>query len=333
MIKPDQTAPTAMRAASRLVYGTAQDMHVADVDRPRPGPGEVLVAVRAAALDRATLHLLDGKPYVARLALGVRRPRRTILGQQVAGEVVALGADVTGLTVGERVFGTAAGSFSQYAVAKPKSLAQTPAAITDVAAATFGVSGITAQEAVVDRGRVQAGQRVLVLGASGAVGTYAVQLAAHLGAEVTGVCSASKLDFVQSLGAAHAFDYRTTSLRDMGAPFDVIIDIAGNRRLRDLRQALTPQGALVIVGGEGGGPFLGGIERNLLAGLGNAFTKQRLAVVVSTTTTQRCARFADIVAAGTIDTPVDRIVDLGGLSNGIEAMQRGELRGHVIVRP
>ncbi|MFN8128326.1 MAG: NAD(P)-dependent alcohol dehydrogenase [Candidatus Nanopelagicales bacterium] len=331
-LEPTQTLPATMRAASRFAYGSAAQIEVTVVDRPEPGPDEVLVRVAAAGLDRATLHLLEGKPYVARVALGVRRPRGSILGQQVAGVVAAVGADVISFAVGDRVFGTAAGSFAEYAVAKASTLARTPAGISDAAAATFGVSGLTAHEAV-HRSRVGSGQQVLVLGASGAVGTYAVQLAAVSGARVTGVCSAAKLDFVRGLGAERVLDYRMTSLPDMGGPFDLIIDIAGNRRLRDLRLALSQAGALVIVGGEGGGPFLGGIHRNLIAGVTNPFTKQRLEWFVSTPTTDKCAEFADLVAAHSIQTPVDRLVGLEGLRDGVEAMQRGDLRGHVIVQP
>lgn len=325
--------PATMHAASRLAYGSAAEVVVGTVPRPEPGAGQVLVRVTAAGLDRATLHLLEGKPYVARAALGLRRPRRTILGQQVAGEVAALGAGVTGVSVGDRVFGTAAGSYAEYAVAKASTLARTPEGLSDEQASTLGVSGITAHEAVVGQGKVRPGQQVLVLGASGAVGTYAVQLATHLGAHVTGVCSAAKLDLVRGLGAERAFDYRASSLADMGSDFDVIIDIAGNRRLRELRSALTPDGALVIVGGEGGGPFLGGIQRNLLAALANPFTRQRLLWFVSTPTTERCAQLAELLTAGSIQPPVDRRVGLEGVRGGMEAMQRGELRGHVIVCP
>jgi NADPH:quinone reductase-like Zn-dependent oxidoreductase len=325
--------PTTMRAASRLAYGSAAAVVVDTVPRPEPGAGEVLVKVAAAGLDRATLHLLEGKPYVARAALGLRRPRRTILGQQVAGEVVAVGAGVAGLAVGDRVFGTAAGSYAEYAVAKASTLARTPDGLTDEEAATLGVSGITAHEAVVGQGKVRPGQHVLVLGASGAVGTYAVQLATHLGAHVTGVCSATKLDFVRSLGAERAFDYRSSSLAEMGPDVDVIIDIAGNLRLRELRTALTHDGVLVIVGGEGGGPFLGGIQRNLLAALWNPLTRQRLQWFVSTPTTERCSQLAEFLVAAGIHPPVDRRVGLEGVRGGIEAMHDGQLRGHVIVRP
>lgn len=330
---PQPTAPTTMRAAIRQGYGSTAQIRVDAVERPDPGPEEVLVKVAAAGLDRATVHLLEGKPYLARLALGIRRPRRAILGQQVAGEVVAIGEKVTELAVGDRVFGTSAGAFAEYAVAKAGTLAPTPDGVTDPEAATFGVSGLTAYQALVELARVEPGQRVLILGASGAVGTYAVQLATHLGAHVTGLCSAPKLDLVRSLGAAEAFDYRTTTLADLSAPFDVIIDIGGNRRLRTLRSALTPQGALVIVGGEGGGPLLGGIQRNLLASLANRFTHQRLGWLFSTPTTQRCAELAELVRSAAIHPPFDRSVGLNGLSEAIDAMQRGSLLGHVCVRP
>ncbi|MEI2641683.1 MAG: NAD(P)-dependent alcohol dehydrogenase [Candidatus Nanopelagicales bacterium] len=289
-LEPTQTLPATMRAASRFAYGSAAQIEVAVVDRPEPGPGEVLVKVAAAGLDRATLHLLEGKPYVARLALGVRRPRRSILGQQVAGVVAAVGAGVSSFAVGDRVFGTAAGSFAEYAVAKASTLARTPAGISDAAAATFGVSGLTAHEAV-HRGRVRSGQQVLVLGASGAVGTYAVQLAAVSGAHVTGVCSARETRLRAEPGCrARASTTGRPRCQTWVRPFDLIIDIAGNRRLRDLRLALSPAGALVIVGGEGGGPFLGGIHRNLIAGVTNPFTKQRLEWFVSTPTTRQVRR-------------------------------------------
>lgn len=328
---PQATLPTTMRAAIRRDYGSTAQIRVDSVPRPDPGPGEVLIKVAAAGLDRATVHLLEGKPYLARLALGIRRPRRSTLGQQVAGEVVAIGPNVTELAVGDRVFGTANGAFAEYAVAKAGTLAPTPDGVTDPEAATFGVSGLTAYQAVVEIARVEPGQRVLILGASGAVGTYAVQLATHLRAHVTGLCSAAKLDLVRSLGAAEAFDYRTSTLADLGAPFDVIIDIGGNRTLRELRSVLTPQGALVIVGGEGGGPLLGGIQRNLRASLANRFTHRRLGWLFSTPTTQRCAQLAEFVRSASIHPPFDRSVGLDGLGDAIDAMQQGQLHGHVCV--
>ena len=197
---PAGALPTSMRAVTRRRYGGPEVVGVETLERPEPAAGELLLRVRAAGLDRATLHLLEGKPYLARLAFGLRRPGRPVLGQQVAGEVVAVGADVSGYAVGDRVFGTADGSFAEYAVAKVSKVAATPDTVRDVDAATLGVSGTTALDAV-NHVEVAAGQKVLVLGASGAVGTLVVQLAVHRGAEVTAVCSAAKLD-LQRLNAA-----------------------------------------------------------------------------------------------------------------------------------
>lgn len=321
-----------MRAAAHDVYGGPEVVTVRSTPRPDPGPGEVLIQVAAAGLDRATLHLLTGLPYLARAALGLRRPRKDILGQQVAGVVVAVGDEVSGYAVGDRVFGSASsGSFAEYAVAKQATIAPTPTEISDIDAATVGVSGLTALEAVVTHGQASAGQRVLVLGASGAVGSFAVQMAAHLGAEVTAVCSAPKLDFVRDLGAASAFDYRSVDLPDMGGPFDLIIDIAGNRRLSALKSAMTAEATVVIVGGEGGGPFLGGIERNLGAAIRNLFTQQRLQPMFAKASGEGCARVGQLIAAGAVHPAIDRQIGLDDAASAIAAMQRGELRGQAVI--
>ena len=330
------TAPpelATMRAARHLTYGGPEVVEVADVPVPTPDPGEVLVRVAAAGLDRATLHLLTGLPRLARLALGVRRPKRTVLGQQVAGEVVAVGAEVSRYAVGQRVCGTARGSFAELAVAPESTLAPIPDVVSDVDAATLGVSGMTALGAVDSHGRVEAGQRVLVLGGSGAVGSFAVQLAAARGAEVTAACSGAKRGFVEGLGARVVHDYRSVELEQMGGPFDLIIDIGGNRRVSRLSSALTPRGRLVIVGGEGGGPLLGGIERNLVAVLANLATRRDLGWFFSTTTAQGCATLAGLVADGTLAPAVDRVVGLDEAAGALVAMERGELCGQAVVRP
>lgn len=326
------TLPVTMRAATRRRYGGPEAVAVEHVARPTPGADEVLVRVATAGVDRATLHLLTGLPYLVRPAFGIRRPRQPVLGQQFAGEIVAVGEAVTAYAVGDRVHGTARGSFAEYAVASASTLALTPDAVSDVDAATIGVSGVTALQAVVDHGRVRAGQRVLVLGASGAVGSFAVQLAADRGAEVTAACSAAKRDFVDGLGAHRAVDYRTVDLAGMGGPFDVILDIAGNRPVSALRSALTPDGRLVIVGGEEGGPLIGGIHRNLLTSLANGFTRRRLGWFFSRTTSEGCARLAALVAEGAVHPAVDRTVALDAAAETLAAMQRGELRGQAVIR-
>ncbi|WP_076263908.1 NAD(P)-dependent alcohol dehydrogenase [Intrasporangium flavum] len=328
-----QPAPTRVRAVTRRSYGGVDQVRVEHVDRRDPGPGEVLVAVRAAGLDRGALHLLTGTPYAARAAFGLRRPRQPVLGLELAGEVVALGPGVTGPAIGDRVFGTAPGAFAEYAVARADQLAPTPAGVDDVQAATLSISGGTALEAVQRYARVEAGQRVLVLGASGGVGSFAVQVAAHLGAEVTAVCSAAKADLVRDLGARHVADYRTTPVADLDGPFDAIIDIAGNRPVRELRRALTPTGALVIVGGEGGGRWLGGLHRNLAVSALDPFSRQHLSWFVTRQSGELSARLGALVETGAIRPVLDRVVGLDGVADALEAMERGTLRGKVAVRP
>ena len=330
---PPTPLPSRMRAATRRVYGGVDEVRVEHVDRRDPRPGEVLVAVRAAGLDRGALHLLTGTPYAARAAFGLRRPRQPVLGYELAGEVAALGPGTTGFTVGDRVFGTAAGAFAEYAVARVDQLAPTPAGLDDVQAATLSVSGGTALEAVQRYARVAAGQRVLVLGASGGVGAFAVQVATHLGAEVTAVCSAAKGDLVRGLGARHVVDYRTTAVADLDGPFDAVIDIAGNRPVHELRRVLTPTGALVIVGGEGGGRWLGGLHRNLAASILDPVSRQHLAWFVTKQSGALSARLGALAAAGAIHSVLDRVVGLDGVAEALDAMERGALRGKVAVRP
>lgn len=330
--RPEAGLPATMQAATRRTYGAPDVVAVESVERPDPAADEVLIRVAAAGVDRATVHLLTGLPLLARLAFGMRRPRQPLLGQQVAGEVVAVGESVRGYAVGDRVFGTARGSLAEFAVAAPTTLAPTPESVSDVEAATIGVSGLTAQDAV-GRGRVQPGERVLVLGGSGAVGSFAVQLAAHRGAEVTAACSGGKRDFVEALGARRALDYRSVPLSGMGGPFDVIIDIAGNRPLSRLRSALTPTGRLVIVGGEGGGRLLGGIHRNLAASVANRVTRRELGWFFSRVTTRSCADLAALIADGAVRPAIDRRVGLLEVPDALAAMMRGELRGQAVVLP
>lgn len=327
------TLPATMQAATRRRYGGPDVVEVESVERPDPGAGEVLIKVTAAGLDRATLHLLTGLPYLARLAFGARRPRQPVLGQQVAGEVVALGEGVSAYAVGDRVFGTARGSFAQFAVADVATLSPTPEAVSDVDAATVGVSGLTALGAVITQGRAQDGERVLVLGGSGAVGSFAVQLAAHRGADVVAACSDAKREFVEALGARRAVDYRRVPLAEMGGPFDLIVDIGGNRSVGRLRSALTPRGRLVIVGGEGGGPLLGGVQRNLGASIANWFTSRELGWFFSRTTSEGCAELGALIAQGAVRPAIDREVGLEGAAEALAAMERGDLRGQVVLRP
>src|SRR4051794_408357 len=246
---PATPEASTMRAIVQDAYGEAKDvLRVAEIDRPTIGDDEVLVRVYAAGVDRGTWHIMAGLPYPLRLfGYGLRTPADRVRGREVAGRVEEIGKAVTTLQVGDAAFGIAEGSFAEYAPARADKLARKPENLTFEQAAAVTISALTALQGVRDRGRVQPGQRVLVIGASGGVGTFAVQIAKAFGAHVTGVCSTSKVDMVRSLGADHVIDY-TADDTDGGSRYDVILDTGGHRPLRRLRHSLTPRGTLVIVG-------------------------------------------------------------------------------------
>jgi NADPH:quinone reductase-like Zn-dependent oxidoreductase len=271
-----------MKAIARDRYGSADVLELRDVAVPQFSDDEVLVRVRAAGLDRGAWHIMAGLPYLIRLAgYGLRRPKAAVLGSEAAGVVEAVGAEVSGLRPGEAVFGTCRGSFAEYAVARPDRLARMPANLSFEQAAAAPVSAVTALQAVRDRGRVQAGQRVLVVGASGGVGTFAVQIAKARGAHVTGVCSTPKVDLVRAIGADHVIDYTHADITDDNERYEVVLDIGGNRPLSQLRRVLGRDGTLVIVGGEGGGRWIGGIDRQLRAMALSPFVRQRLGTFIT----------------------------------------------------
>src|SRR5918998_328658 len=241
-------APPTMRAVVQDTYGEADVLRPGSIARPAPRPSEVLVRVQAAGVDRGVWHLMAGKPYAVRLAMGLRAPRNPVRGRELAGVIKTVGADVTAFRPGDEVFGIGEGTFAEYAPAKASKLAPRPSGLGAEQAAVVPISATTALQAVRDHGRVQAGQSVLVIGASGGVGSFAVQIAKAAGAHVTGVSSTEKLDLVRSLGADDVVDYRTTDLATLGRRFDVVLDIGGNRPLRTLRRLLAPTRTLVIVG-------------------------------------------------------------------------------------
>lgn len=258
--------PATMRAIVQDRYGSADALGLETTQRPAIADDEVLIEVHAAGVDRGTEHLMTGRPYLVRLAgYGITKPKYRVPGLDVAGVVVEAGSAVTRFNEGDEVFGTANGSFAEFATASENTLAAKPSNLSFEQAAVVPVSGVTALKALVDVGGVEAGQRVLVIGASGGVGTHAVQLAKALGAEVTGVASTSKLEMVRSLGAHHVIDYTTTDFADGDHEYDLVLDIGGRSGIARLRRALTKNGTLVIVGGEDGNRFTGGIGRQLRA--------------------------------------------------------------------
>lgn len=326
------STPATMRAIVQDAYGSADVLRPADIATPSAGEGEVLLRVHAAGVDRGTWHLLTGMPYLMRfMGFGLRRPKRRVPGLAVAGTVVAVGTSVTRLAVGDEVYGVALGSFAEYAVAKEAKLARKPANLSMEQAAAVPISGHTALQAVRVAGRVRPGQRVLVTGASGGVGTYAVQLAVADGAGVTGVCSAAKADLVRGLGASRVLDYRTDDALDGSQRYDVVVDIAGNAPTRRLRRALTERGTLVIVGGESGGRITGGFGRTLRAAALSPFVKQRLLMLVSTESGSDLEALTELIEQGSVTAAIDRTYPLEQAADALRHLERGDVRGKLVI--
>jgi NADPH:quinone reductase-like Zn-dependent oxidoreductase len=319
-----------MRAVVHDRYGTAEVLRLGDAPRPAIGDHEVLVEVHAAGLDRGTEHLITGKPYAVRLAMGLTRPKNPIPGRDVAGVVVEVGAAVERFSVGDEVYGVAPGSFAECAVAPESKLALKPAGLSFPQAAVVPVSAATALRALVDVGHVEAGQSVLVIGASGGVGSYAVQIAKAHGAEVTGVCSAAKADLVRSLGADQVIDYAQDDFADGSRRYDLIIDIAGNPSLRRLRRALRPRGTAVFVGGEDAGAVLG-MGRQLRGALLSGFIKQRLSLLVTKESGEDYERLTDLIEAGRLVPSIDRTYPLEKVPLAMRQLEAGRVRGKVAI--
>ena len=329
-------ADATMRAIVQDDYGSvAEDVLrlEAAVARPAAGDDEVLVRVAAASVDRGTWHIMAGLPYPIRLAgFGLRAPKPLNPGRSVAGTIELVGQDVTELTVGDEIYGTCDGSFAQYACAHPSKLARKPANLTFEQAAAMPISGLTALQAVRDQGHVAPGQHVLVVGASGGVGTFALQIAKAFGAEVTGVCSTRKVDLVRSLGADHVIDYTQEDFTRGDQRYDVILDTGGNRRLSDLRRVLTPRGRLVLVGGETGGRLLGGSERSIRALALSPLVRQKLGTFIASENAADLAVLRDLAEEGRLVPAVDRTYPLGEAAAAVTHMQAGRAGGKVVIR-
>lgn len=325
-------AVPAMRAVVQDVYGGPDTLHLEQVAVPDVAETEVLVRVHAAGLDRGTWHLMSGKPYLMRIAgLGFRGPKDRVPGRDLAGTVEAVGSAVTRFAKGDEVYGVGRGSFAEYAVAAEDKLAPKPASLSFEQAAVVPISAGTALQALTDRGRVEAGQHVLVIGASGGVGTYSVQLAKALGAEVTAVASAAKLDLVRALGADHALDYALDDYSDGTCRYDLVLDIAGNAPLARLRRSLAATGTLVLVGGEDGGDLTGGMSRQLRAVMLSPFVGQRLVWLVAKERGEDLARLAELLEAGQVMPSVDRTYPLDQVAEAMRHLEAGQVRGKTAI--
>jgi NADPH:quinone reductase-like Zn-dependent oxidoreductase len=321
-----------MRAIVQDTYGSADVLELREIPTPQIGPDQVLVRVHAAGVDRGVWHLMAGLPYPIRLAgYGLRAPRHQVPGMDLAGVVESVGADVTGFAPGDEVFGIGKGAFAEHAVAPASKLAPKPDGLSFEQAAAIAISGLTALQAVRDVARVQAGQRVLITGASGGVGTFAVQVAKAFGAHVTGVASPSKLDLVRELGADEVLDYTHEDFAAGDVRYDVIVDIGGNASLSRLRRALTPTGTLAIVGGETGGRWLGGFDRMLRAPLVSRFVSQDLRAVTASEDAADMLVLKQMIEAGDVTPVVERSFPLAEAPEAIRHLAAGRARGKVVV--
>lgn len=322
-----------MKAIVQDVYGNSDVLELRDIPRPVPGDGEVLIRVRAAGVDQGVWHLMTGMPYLVRLfGFGLKKPKAPVRGREVAGVVEALGAGVTRFQPGDEVFGTCEGSFAEYVCAQEGKLARKPANLTFEEVAAAPISAVTALQAVRDAGQVTAGQNVLVIGAGGGVGSFAVQVAKAFGAAVTGVCSTAKVELVRSLGADHVIDYTRDDFAHAGVLYDVILDTAGNRPISVLRRALAPGGTLVIVGGEAGGKLTGGFERSLGAPLVSLFSGQKFKGLVSTENYRDLEALTSLIEAGSVKPAVDKVYPLAEAPAAFDYLHSGRVRGKVVVR-
>lgn len=326
-----------MKAIVQHGYGAADALELREIDKPVPADDQVLIQVHAAGVDPGVWHMVTGLPYMVRLMLGFRGPKAAVRRVDVAGRVEAVGKDVTRFKPGDEVFGTGAGYFAEYACARENRVASKPANLTFEQAAAVPISACTALQGVRDKGKVQPGQKVLIIGAAGGVGSFAVQLARALGAEVTGVCSTAKADLVRSIGANNVIDYTRDDFTDGTRRYDLILDTAGNRSMSRLRRALTPDGTLVIVGGEAGGRLTGGfIERLLQARILSLFTKQKLLGLTAEVNQEGLVFLKELIEAGKVTPVIDRTYPLAEVPEAIrhwaEGHSRGKTRHHHVRR-
>lgn len=328
----DAVTDEQMRAIVQDRYGSAEVLSLDVIARPEPKADEVLVEVVAAAVDRGTCHLMTGTPYLIRLAgFGLTRPKRRVPGSDVAGRVVAVGSDVTRFAPGDEVFGIANGSLAEFAVANEDNLVIKPADASFAQAAASAVSGVTALQALVDVGGAEPGQRVLIVGASGGVGSFAVQLAKALGTDVTAVASTRNIDFVRTLGADHVVDYTAGDFTEIDDPFDLVVDTGGRNSIRRLRSVLTPTGTIVIVGGEGANRITGGIGRQLRAMVLSRFVKQRLTTFISSAHHSVIERLAAHIESGAVTPSVRATFSLADAPRAIDQLESGQATGKSVI--
>jgi NADPH:quinone reductase-like Zn-dependent oxidoreductase len=322
-----------MKAIAQDRYGPPDVLELRDLAKPDPGDNEVLVRVHAAAVNALDWHYMRGDPYVARLSMGLRGPKVRIRGRDFAGRVEALGGGVERFRVGDEVFGEADGAFAEYVNAPDGAVDPKPANLTFEQAAAVPLAGATALRGLRDVARVRPGQRVLINGASGGVGTFAVQIAKSLGAVATGVCSARNADLVRSIGAEHVIDYASEDFTRNGQVYDVVFDLVGNRSLTDFRRALTPEGALVLSGGgvSEGGSFLGPLPLFAKGQLLSRFAGHRLLQLSEQPSRQNLAALRELIESGAVTPVIDRTYPLSDVPEAIRYLEVEHARAKVAI--
>lgn len=322
-----------MKAIVQDRYGPAGVLRTAEIERPEPGAGEIVVRVRAAGLDPSVWHLMTGLPYMMRLmGFGLRRPKDRVRGWDAAGTVAAVGAGVTRFAPGDDVFGVGrGGTFAEYCRGAADMFAAKPADVDFDAAAAAPTSAVTALRALRDAGGLRTGGHVLVLGAGGGVGTFAVQLAKARGAEVTGVCGTDKTGLVRSLGADHVVDYTERDVTAGTGRYDLVLDTAGNRPLASLRRVLAPRGTVVLVGGEGGGRWVGDLRRSLGGSARSVFSARKVRAPYVRPRPQDVEEVRGLLASGTIRPVVGRRYPLAGAAEAVRDWEKGHTRGKSVL--
>jgi NADPH:quinone reductase-like Zn-dependent oxidoreductase len=321
-----------MKAMIRDAYGPPDVLELREIDKPEIADDEVLVRVHAAGVGRDVWHVMRGLPYPIRLAgYGFRAPKNPVIGSDMAGVVEAVGKNVRRFLPRDEVFGIGNGSYAEYVCAREDKLAHKPINLTFEQAAVIAIMGSTALQALRDHGKVRPGQEVLIIGASGGVGTYAVQIAKAFGTHVTGVCSTKKVEMVRSIGADHVIDYTREDFAEGDQRYDVILDIGGNSTLARLRRALASLGTLVIIGGEGGGRWLGGTDRQLRAMILSPFVGQKLGTFVNKENHEDLIVLKELIESGKVTPVIDRTYPLAEVPEAIRYLEQGHARGKVVI--
>lgn len=319
-----------MKAIVQDEYGSADVLRLEDVETPVAVRGEVLIRVIAASAFIGDWHVMTGTPYAIRLVSGLRTPKQRVRGQDVAGEIEAVGEEVTAFRPGDEVFGIGSGTFAEYATARPDKIAPKPATLGFEEAATVPTTGCTALQGIRDVGKVRSGERVLVIGAAGGVGSFAVQIAKAFGAHVTGVCSTSKVELVRSIGADEVIDYTREDITGGTRRYDVIFDTAGNRSGSQLRQALTPRGTLVLAGGEGGGRWIG-MGRIVRAKAISPFVGQKMTNFLARPNGKDLVALKELIEAGKIKPVIGSRYSLSQVPAAVAEIGAGHGRGKVVI--